>query len=153
MEALFPLLKWLHILGAAAAVAIVVWGDLLFQRVALTGDTGAVAAVGAAIRRRVWIEALIVEITVVLGVAAALTGSFDLLAPWLLIAYGLVVAITVLAIRVGAVEFTSIIEAADRDDREAMRATARSRRRVGYLVSQLVLFAAIIGVMVVKPLS
>ncbi len=153
MPELFPLLKWLHILGAAAAIAIVVWGDLLFQRVVLTGDTRAVATLGAAIRRRVWVEALIVELTVALGVAAALTGDFDLLAPWLLIAYGLVVVITVLGIRIGAVEFTSIIEAAERDDRDAMRATARSPRRVGYLVTQAALFAAIVGVMVTKPLS
>lgn len=153
MAELFPLLKWLHVVGAAAAVAIVVWGDLLFQRVALTGDTGAVATLGRAIRRRVWIEALIVEVTVALGVAAALTGSIDLLAPWLLIAYGLVVAQSVLALRVGAADFTAIIHAATHGERDAMLATARSRRRIGYLVSQVVLFAAIIGTMVAKPLS
>ena len=153
MDELFPLLKWLHVVGAAAAVAIVVWGDVLFQRVVLTGETGAVATLGAAIRRRIWVEALIVELTVALGLAAALTGGFDLLAPWLLIAYGLVVVITVLAIRLGAVEFTSIIEAAERGDRDSMLQTARSPRRVAYLVTQAALFAAVIGVMVTKPLS
>jgi hypothetical protein len=153
VDALFPLLKWLHVLGAAAAIAIVVWGDVLFQRVVLTGETGAVATLGAAIRRRAWVEALIVELTVVLGVAAALIGGFDLLAPWLLIAYGLVAAITVLAIRLGAVEFTSMVEAAERGDRDTMLATARSRRRVGYLVTQAALFAAVVGAMVTKPLS
>jgi hypothetical protein len=151
MDALFPLLKWGHVIGAAAAVSIITWGDLLFQRVALTGDTRATATLGAAIRRRLWFEALVMELTVAFGIGAALTGGFNLLAPWLVGAYVLVVAQAVLGIRFGAVEFTTIIEAAARDDAPEMLRIARSRRRIAWLAVSVLIFVALIGLMVVKP--
>lgn len=151
MEFLFPFLKWGHVIGAAAAVSITVWGDLLFQRVVLTGDTHAVAILGVAIRRRVWVEALMFEITIVLGIGAALTGSFNLLAPWLLAAYAVIVLLFALNMRFGAVGFTVLIEAAQRGDAAEMLRLARSRRRIAWLTFSVLSFAILIGLMVMKP--
>jgi hypothetical protein len=116
----------------------------------LTGDTRATATLGAAIRRRLWFEALVMELTVAFGIGAALTGGFNLLAPWLLAAYAIVVGQLALGIRFGAVDFTAPIEAAGRDDAPEMLRIARSRRRVTWLAFSVLSFVALIGLMVTK---
>ena len=58
-------------------------------------------------------------------------GGFDLLAPWLVGAYVVVVALTVFAFRVAAPEFTAILQFAEAGDDTGVRgamATGRYRR-------------------------
>ena len=150
---LAPYLKFLHIAAMITAVTLIVGGDLYFLRVATGGHAQATAQLGHAIRRRGPITGPIIEIGIIFGILAALSGGFDLLAPWLIGAYVVVVLITILAFRFGAPAFSAILEAADAGDGarvDAMIASGSYRR---IAVVDAILFGIAIFLMVVKPLS
>ena len=151
MPELFLVFKTLHVAAAATAVAIVVGSDFYFQRVVMNEDPAVVAGLGRQIRRRNAIEGPIIEITVLLGIAAALTGNFNLFAPWLLAAYAILIVGSILIFRIGAPVFTRILEAAERGNSDEVRRLARSRPRfVSLAVSSGMLFG-VIALMVFKP--
>lgn len=135
------------------AVALVVGGDLYFLRVATGGHAEATARLGHAIRRRGPITGPIIEIGVVFGILTALSGGFDLPAPWLIGAYVIVVLLTILAFRSGASAFSAILEAADAgDDAQVSEMIASGGyRRIAVIDAGL--FGVAIFLMVVKPLS
>jgi hypothetical protein len=145
------LFKALHVLSAFALVSLLVASDLWFQRVAMTGDAGATARLGTLIRKRNMVEGLIFEITIVFGVATALLGGFNLLASWLVLAYVMAVAITVVTFRWNAPAFTAVIAAAEAGDEAAVRAAASAPRRRYALSAVVALFALLIADMVIKP--
>jgi len=147
------LLKFLHVVAAFAAVSIQVGSDLYFQRVVGSGSTEAVARFGEAIRRRGFVEGVIFEIAVVLGLLAAWTGGFNLLAGWLVLAYVDVVLMIILGVFFAAAPFTAILEAAEAGDASAMAAAARAPRRRAMLAIGIVLYGALIFLMVVKPFA
>ena len=75
---LAPYLKFLHIAAMITAVTLIVGGDLYFLRVATGGHAQATAQLGHAIRRRGPITGPIIEIGIIFGILAALSGGFDL---------------------------------------------------------------------------
>ena len=146
-----PYTKFLHVAAIFTAVTLVVGGDLYFMRVASSGSAEATARLGHAIRRRGPITGPIIEIAVVFGFVTALLGGFDLLAPWLVGAYVVVVAMTIFAFRVAAPEFSAILQFAEAGDDAgvgALMATGRYRRVAMFNGA---LFAIAIYLMVVKP--
>jgi uncharacterized membrane protein len=148
---LFLVFKLLHVMAAATAVAIVVGSDFYFQRVVMNENPAVVAGVGRQIRRRNAIEGPIIEITILFGIGSALTGNFNLFAPWLLATYVILIVGTIVVFRLGAPAFTRIVEAADRGDLDEARRIARSRaRHVSMAVSAGMLFG-VIALMVIKP--
>ena len=99
---IWVLLKFLHVAAVIAVFSIQIASDLYFQRVTRSGSTEAVAKLGAAIRQRGVVEALIFEIAVVLGLLTAIFGGFNLLAPWLLMSYAIIVIVIVFAVTYAA---------------------------------------------------
>ena len=97
---------FLHVAAMFTAVTLTVGGDLYFLRVAIEGNAIATSRLGHAIRRRGPITGPIIEIGVVFGILTAILGGFNLLAPWLVGAYIVIIVMTVLAFRVAAPAFT-----------------------------------------------
>ena len=148
---MWTLLKFLHVAAVIGVFSIQVASDLYFQRVARSGSTEAVARLGTAIRRRGPIEATIFEIAVVLGILTAIFGGFDLLAPWLVASYAIIVVSVVFALRYTAAPFSAILDAAAAGDAAAMERAVNARARRIALAGTLILYASLVFLMVVKP--
>lgn len=95
-------LKFLHIGTMFMAVGVSVGMELMAHRVANSGDVRAIrvffaqaASVGKAIP-------ILFLAGLAFGLLAAWSGAFDMLAPWLLLAYGLFALTLVLHMTVGA---------------------------------------------------
>ena len=151
--ALWTLLKFLHVAAVIAVFSIQIASDLYFQRVAGSGSTEAVAKLGAAIRKRGFVEAVIFEIAVVLGILTALFGSFDLLAPWLLMSYAIIAITIVFALTYAAKPFTAILEAAEAGDADAMERAVHAPGRRFALATGVTLYSLLVFLMVVKPFA
>ena len=147
------LLKFLHVAAVIAVFSIQIASDLYFQRVTRSGSTEAVAKLGAAIRERGVVEALIFEIAVVLGLLTAIFGGFNLLAPWLLMSYAIIVIVVVFAVTYAARPFTAILEAAEAGDAGAMAQAATTPARRLALAVPIVLYGLLVFLMVTKPLG
>jgi uncharacterized membrane protein len=145
--------KLLHIVAAFAVVSIQIGSDLYFQRVARSGSTEAVVHLGDAIRNRGFVEGVIFEIAVVLGLITALLGGFNLLAPWLLLAYAAVVISILIGIFFASAPFTAILEAARTGDGAAMAVAVEAPRRRAMLTIAIFLYGSLIFLMVVKPFA
>lgn len=153
ISGLAPYLKFLHVATMFTAVTLVVGGDIYFLRVAGRGHAEATARLGHAIRHRGPFTGPIIEIGVVFGILTALSGGFDLLAPWLIGAYVVVIAMTFLAFRFGAPAFTDILRVAETgdDDGVARLIDSGPYRRIALIDGAL--FGIAIFLMVVKPLA
>ena len=150
-SSLVPYTKFLHVAAMFSAATIIVGADLYFLKVALAGSARATAELGHAIRRRGPVTGPILETGVVFGILTALLGGFDLLSPWLIAAYVVVIAMTFLAFRIAAPEFTSILEVADSGDDEAVARIVGTGRYRRIATVDALLFAIAIFLMVVKP--
>lgn len=147
----WTLLKFLHVGAVIGVFSIQVASDLYFQRVARSGSTEAVAQLGTAIRRRGFVEAVIFEIAVVLGILTAIFGGFNFLAPWLLFSYVIIVVTIVFALTYAAKPFSAILDAARAGDAAAMaRATDAPARRFA-LWFAILAYSSLVFLMVVKP--
>jgi uncharacterized membrane protein len=147
------LVKFLHVAAVIAVFSIQIASDLYFQRVTRSGSTEAVAKLGAAIRQRGIVEALIFEIAVVLGLLTAIFGGFNLLAPWLLMSYGIIVIVVVFAVTYAARPFTTILDAAEAGDADAMAQAASAPARRLALAVPIVLYGLLVFLMVTKPFA
>ena len=147
------LLKFLHVAAVIAVFSIQIASDLYFQRVTRSGSTEAVAKLGADIRQRGVVEALIFEIAVVLGLLTAIFGGFNLLAPWLLMSYAIIAIVVVFAVTYAARPFSAILEAADAGDADAMAQAASAPARRFALAVPIVLYGLLVFLMVTKPFA
>ena len=150
-SAVVPFTKFLHVAAMFSAATIIVGADLYFLRVAAGGSAVATAQLGHAIRRRGPLTGPILEIGVGFGILTALLGGFNLLAPWLIAAYAVVIVMIVFAFRVAAPEFSAILELADAGDDAALRSKVADGRFRWITAADAALFAAAIFLMVVKP--
>ncbi len=147
------LLKFLHVAAVIAVFSIQIASDLYFQRVVASGSTEAVAKLGAAIRKRGFVEGVIFEIAVVLGLLTAIFGGFNLLVPWLLMSYVIIGLVIVFAITYAARPFSAILEAAEAGDAEAMARAANAPSRRFALGTGIFLYGLLVFLMVVKPFA
>ena len=147
------LLKFLHVAAVIAVFSIQIASDLYFQRVTRSGSTEAAAKLGAAIRQRGVVEALIFEIAVVLGLLTAIAGGFNLLAPWLLMSYGIIAVVVVFAVTYAARPFSAILEAAEAGDADAMAQAASAPARRFALAVPILLYGLLVFLMVTKPFT
>jgi hypothetical protein len=149
--------QFLHIASMFSAVALFVGQGMLSAGIAQTGDV-------RAIRRTLAVEArfgpaggVLFLAGIAFGFITALTGEFDLTAPWLVIAYALaaVVLVTGIAYHGPRGRKLQALAAASPEDEpsEALRALigAPSARVVAVLDG--LLWLALIYVMVAKPFS
>ncbi len=149
--------KFLHIAAMFAAVSIFVGQGMLSAGIARAGDVRAIRRTLAIEDRFVPAGGASFVLGIVFGVITALTGDFDLTAPWLLLSYGIVVAIFVVGIVYHSPRGKRLKALADSspEDRpsEALRAAIDApSARVVTTIDGL-LWLAVIFVMVVKPFS
>jgi uncharacterized membrane protein len=149
--------KFLHIASMFGAVSIVVGGGLIRNAILRGGQLASIRRVLATQRRLENLAAgPLFAAGVVFGVITALTTGFSLLAPWLLTAYALVIAIFVHAFVFSDPHIKKVEEAAASSDEgpsPQLQALIRSPRIRVHSGVDMFLFAAIIFAMVVKPFS
>jgi len=96
------ILKFLHIGSMFMAVGVSVGLELMAHRVARTGDVPAIRTFFAQAEPVGKLIPILFLTGLAFGLLAAWSGAFDMLAPWLLLAYGLFVLTLALHMTVGA---------------------------------------------------
>lgn len=147
--------KFLHIAAMFAAVSVFVGQGLLSAAIVNTQDVRAIRRVVAAEARFAPVGGALFLLGLAFGFVTAVTGGFDLTAPWLLVAYGLIVIILVTGIafhgphgnKLRALAETSPESEPSQELRALIRAP--SARIVGAVDGFL--WLAIIYTMVAKP--
>ena len=147
---MFVFLKFLHISAMFAATSLAVGPIVVYWLVARSGDAGALKTAmkfDEALERT---AGGFYGLGILAGVAAALTGSLDLTAPWLLTAYGLVVLLIVnnlyLSLRMRALR-----EIATTGNGAVVAARSRSRALSASVAALGLITLALVYTMVVKP--
>jgi uncharacterized membrane protein len=149
--------KFLHIAAMFGAVSIFIGQGLLSAGIARTGDVRAIRRALAAEARFQPTGAALFVLGIIFGVVTALTGEFDLTAPWLLIAYGLVLVTLVTGIAYHGPRGKKLQTLAEASSENELSAPLRAlidapSARVVVALDSLI-WLAIIYVMVVKPFS
>jgi hypothetical protein len=158
--------KYLHVITMFAAVTLMFGGEVLFHLLRRRGDLHSLRRFLEVVLPVFRIGVGLLTLGVGFGLLAATTIGFSLTAGWLLLAYALIAAIYVVGFGVGVPYFNRVraaledasLDAAPNDQPagEAGRALRRildDPRWVFDLVVSVVLYAAIIFVMVAKPLA
>jgi hypothetical protein len=142
---------FLHILTMFSVVAFHSGPQFLALAAARTGQTSALGAIGSLYARTGRAVPPLGILGAVFGLATALTGEFNLLAPWLLIAYGLFVLLIVYGGAVSSRYVLRVGEAAreDRPDWEGLL----GRRLTLIVAGDALILVLIIADMVLKPFA
>ena len=90
------ILIYLHIFTMFVAVALSFGSVLMLHRVAATGNVAAIRTLFGAATPIARLIPMIFGVGMLLGIVAAIEMGFNLLAPWLLIAYGLSIASSII---------------------------------------------------------
>lgn len=152
-----PIWKALHVLSMFTMVAIFIGAEIFYAAAILRRDVRALAFIQSTLER--WYLGFLalggLLAGIVFGLLAAASGGFDFVAGWLVAAYVLVAAFFVNAaligervVRVGKAAIEA--EAGTRSPDEVFRDTPANRGVILVLVN-VVIFAAIIADMVLKP--
>ena len=146
---MFVFLKFLHISAMFTATSLAVGPIVVYYLVARTGDTNALKT---AMKFDVALERTaggFYGLGILLGAAAALSGSLDLTAPWLLAAYALVILLIVnnlyLSFRMRALR-----EVATRGNGAVLRALTRPRALTVSIAALGLITLALVYTMVAK---
>jgi small-conductance mechanosensitive channel len=146
---------FLHIASMFGAVSIFVGQGLLSAGIAGSGDVRAIRRSIAAEERFQPLGGALLVLGIVFGVVTALTAKLDLTAPWLLIAYGLVVLVFITGISFHAPRGRKLKELANSspDDQpsEALRALINAPSARLVVVVDSLIWLGLIYVMVAKP--
>ncbi len=152
-----PIWKALHVLSMFTMVAIFIGAEIFYAAAILRRDVRALAFIQSTVER--WylgfaaLGGLLAGI--VFGLLTALTGGFDVLAGWLVAAYVLVALFFVNAAVIGEkvvrVGKAAIEAEAGRAPAESVFGTLPANRGVVLVLVNMLIFAAIIADMVLKP--
>jgi hypothetical protein len=145
------LFKVIHILSMFGVVTMWVGAWVIWDLVARSGDRVALRRVDriSELTGQVGFGLLIVG--VLAGFATALTGGFNLVAPWLLLAYAILLSDLVL-LRLFDVHVQRV-RTASRDEAADLQAVASSPRANLTIAAVVGFWALLIADMVVKPFS
>ncbi len=146
-----PILLLLHIGTMFAVVALHSGPQILILVSARTGQPAAVAGIAGAYARSGRAVPPLGIAGVLFGIATALAGAFNLLAPWLLIAYALFGLIVVYGAAIVVPYIAGLGEAA-REARPTYEALIGRRLSVIVAIDALI-YVLIIADMVLKPFS
>ena len=150
--------KFLHIALMFSSFALIWATDILFFQAAWRGDVAGLRTIARYGMRVIPIAIALFFIGIGVGALTAIVGGFNLLAPWLLLTYGLIIAMVVL----GAGIETPIMERLARKAEEEadapepspeLRRMMADRRPLILVAISVLLWFAVIYTMVVKPLS
>jgi hypothetical protein len=146
----FVFLKFLHVSAMFAATSLAVGPIVVYYLVARTGDANALKTAmkfDEALERT---AGGFYGLGILVGAAAALTGSLDLTAPWLLTAYALVVLLIVnnlyLSLRMRALK-----ELASSGNTTTLAALSRGRALTASIAALGLITLALVYTMVAKP--
>jgi uncharacterized membrane protein len=149
----FTIFKFLHVLSMFGAVTLLVGTTIYVNLVFRRRDPATIAAIGP-IASRVALGGIILAILgVVFGLLAAMTGSFDMTAGWLLFAYAIVVILFVLGSYEGRL-MNRVGEVAARSEGTASTELAQALddwRLPAIAVVSIVLYVLVIFDMIAKP--
>lgn len=147
--------KFLHITCMFAAVALLVGGGIVNNQVQKGRDVRAIRSVITAEGRVAPVAGILMVAGLIFGFVTAVAAGFSLTAPWLLIAYGLVLAIILVGALYHGPEGKRLEEAAAKspDDELSGELSAVIAAGSRPLVNAIdaVLWIGLIFTMVVKP--
>lgn len=154
----FIIFKFLHIVAMFFFVAMAISGEIVTRRVAASHDVAAIRTTVRQVKLLVGPVALGLLLSgLAFGFLAALSGQLNLLAPWLLLAYGAVVVASVLGFAVTDPWMGRLERAAESSPLESpsaqLIAVIREPGARYATVALMLLIAFLVFVMVVKPLG
>lgn len=149
----FLVWKFLHIVTMFFAVGLAISGELVVRRVAASLDPVAIRTVVERTKPLGMLATGLFLAGLVFGLIAAVTGQINPFAPWLLLAYGAFA----LAMAIGGLVtdpwVTRLGQAAAAGGPEELRTVVEDpKARLG-TVALMALLAALVFIMVVKPLG
>ncbi len=153
----FIAFKYLHIVSMFFAVALAVSGEIVVRRVAGSGDVAAIRTTTASVRPLGNLATVLFLAGIAFGIAAALAGQMDLLAPWLILSYAAFLAAMAIGIlvmdpwvhRLQAAAAASAEEAPS----EGLRTVIEDPLARAGTWALMILVATLVFLMVVKPLA
>ena len=148
---------YLHIIMMFAAVAVSIGSGLLLHRVAQSGDVRTIRTTFGLAKPFGQSTPILFIIGLIFGLLAAAAGSFNFLAPWLILSYGLFAAAMVVGTvvtkpwqqRVGK---AAVLNQGDAPSADLQAAIGDQRGQLGLWINTA-LIVAIVFVMVAKPLG
>ncbi len=153
-----PILKFAHIALIFLSFALIWATDLLFYQAARRGDVRGLVTIARYGRRLIPIGIAVFVAGIAFGFLNAFVGGFNLLAPWLLLTYGLVVVMVILGAFIETPHFERMAQRAE-EEVELAEPSAELRRMMAdnrplvLLVISAALWIAVVYVMVMKPLT
>lgn len=154
---LFLTFKFLHIAAMFFAVAGALFAEIGVHAIARRGDVVGLRSLAPVLEGLGKGIPLLFMTGLVFGLLAAWTGQFNLLAPWLLIAYGLFAFAMALGSLVSEPWAKRVVEAAHASPTDApsaeLRAAIDDRRGPISAAVLVVVIITFVFVMVFKPLS
>lgn len=147
MDFLLP--KFLHIGSMFLATALAVGPLVVFTLILRSGDALAIRRALGFAEPVARAGGIFYGLGILFGIVAALTGSIDLTARWLLTAYVIVVLLG--ANGLYAERWMRQVEVAAHDEPERLAAWQRSSLPLGSATAAVVLTLVVVFVMVVKP--
>jgi hypothetical protein len=154
----FALFKFLHIVTMFFFVAAAFSGEIVMRRIAATRDVRTIrTALGPIKVINGPVGGVLLLAGIIFGVVAALTGQMNLLAPWLLLAYGTLVVAIIIGFGVtdpwlGRLDKASAASTDQTATGELAAIIDEPLPRYGSW-ALMALTAALVFIMVVKPLS
>lgn len=144
----FIVLKFLHVTFVFFGVALAIGPTALLVALLRSGDARALRTMLPLAERVFQVSTACYGLGIVFGLAAALAGTLDLAAPWLVLAYGLVALLGTHGILFDrwTKRVTAELESADAPAAHRMGGAA-----LYYLGAMSALLVAIVYVMVAKP--
>jgi hypothetical protein len=152
---LFLLIVFLHVATMFTAVALAYGGVLFFLIALRSGNVPGLISMATGSKAVERVIPVLFLAGAVFGLLAAINGGFNLLAPWLIIAYALFIALTVIGARFTGPSIKKMGElvAATPDGPLSPEAVALRQRFYRTEVLDFLLLFLIIFDMVVKPFS
>ena len=145
--------KFLHIVSMFAAVTLLVGGSISFALIAHRRDPQLIVRFSPILSRIEGTGVVVAIAGVVFGVLTALTGGFDLLDGWLIVAYAITITLFILGPieSVFAGRVITAAEASPDTPSPELKAQLADRRGDFLAIVSTVLYVLIIADMVFKP--
>jgi hypothetical protein len=151
----FILFKFLHVLTMFAAVAVAVFPEVIFHRIARSHDVRTIRVVSSILQRVGKFTPVFFVAGAVFGLLAAATGQLNFLAPWLIASYVVFVIAMVTGIVVADPWASRVAALAGESDVErpssALLEAIHDRRGVVGSAILMTSIVVLVFLMVVKP--
>lgn len=152
-----PIFKFLHILAMFSAVGVSTGTEFVLHRVANSGDVRAIKIAFGAGKLTGMLTPILFVIGMLFGLLAAWTGSWNFLAPWLIIAYVLFATALVLGVKIVGPWNQKVGKAAAMNQGETpsaeLQALLHDKRALQAMYATYALIVLLVFDMIIKPFS